>query len=302
MSVSLWDVLTVAVKALLYAATLGSAGGVMFLCYSRALLGAKDEHAMLRHIEIGVMLAVLASALRIMVSAGSLAGAASGMFDPSLVHLVWHSGEDGAVILRVAGLLLAVQALGARGGAPGRGAPRLASGTAFAVIGACCAALSFAWVGHAHATRSWWVEGSMAVHLVAAAFWIGALVPLSQLAKHGDPARLAAPAARFGSAAMAVVALLMLAGLAVLCRLLGSAGALWSSAYGRTACVKLTLVAGLLGLAAYNKLRLTPRLIAGDRQAVALLARSIRGEIVLAASILAATAALTTLAGAPGLG
>jgi putative copper export protein len=67
-------------------------------------------------------------------------------------------------------------------------------------------------------------------------------------------------------------------------------------------CVKLVLVAGLLSLAAFNKFRLTPRLLAGDAAAAHGLRRSIHAEMALAAAILLTTAVLTTLFGPPALG
>lgn len=290
MSFAVFEALSVLVKAALYAATLGAAGGVFFLCSLGDLIGAEDRRLILRRIETGFALAAAASALSVMVIAGSMSGDAAGMFDSSLLHLVWHSGEDGAVMLRMAGLLLAVRVLASRRAAP---VP--------AFLGAACAALSFAWVGHARATGSPWAAAAMAVHLVAVAYWVGALGPLLLLARHGDPRYLAPAAARFGRVAGLVVGALVLAGLTLLWRLLGSASALWASAYGRMAACKLALVACLLGLAAYNRLALTPRLLAGDARAVLLLRRSVRAEIALAGAILVATAALTTLAGAPAL-
>jgi copper resistance protein D len=74
---------------------------------------------------------------------------------------------------------------------------------------------------------------------------------------------------------------------------------LWRSDYGRRACVKLALVACLLALAAFNKLRLTPRLAAGDPAAVRALRRSIAAEMAMAGAVFFATAALTTLSGPP---
>jgi putative copper export protein len=119
------------------------------------------------------------------------------------------------------------------------------------------------------------------------------------LARHNVPRRIASVAARFGTAAAAVVAALILAGLAVLGVLLNSASELWASGYGRTLCVKLALVACLLACAAFNKLRLTPRLMAGHAAAVRTLRASIRIELVLASLILIVTAVLTTLTGPP---
>jgi putative copper export protein len=65
--------------------------------------------------------------------------------------------------------------------------------------------------------------------------------------------------------------------------------------------VKLAFVAGLLTLAAVNKLRLTPGVAAGDPTAVVNLRRSIAGEMTIAAAILVVTASFTTLVGPPEL-
>jgi putative copper export protein len=289
--IGVWDILAVIVKAALYAATFAAAGGAFFLCYAGSMLEAGERRTISRRVERWVGAAVAASALGILVTAGSMTGDASGMFDSKLIHMVWHAGEDSAVITRIAGLLLAVRA-----------ATAARPSTPLAAVGAGCAAMSFVWVGHAHATGSFWTATAVALHLASAAFWVGALGPLAILARDGDPRRIGAVAARFGAAAMAAVGVLAAAGLYALSRFLGHASALWSSPYGMTMCVKLAFVAGLLSLAAINKLKLTPRLLAGDLGAVRSLRRSIQAEMALAALILLVTAALTTLIGPPALG
>jgi putative copper export protein len=97
------------------------------------------------------------------------------------------------------------------------------------------------------------------------------------------------------------VGALAAAGAVLLWLLLGGFGALWGSAYGRCAMLKLALVACLLSLAAFNKWRLTPRLAAGDALALKALRLSICVEMILGAAILGVTAALTTLTGPPAL-
>ncbi len=62
------------------------------------------------------------------------------------------------------------------------------------------------------------------------------------------------------------------------------------SAYQQRLLIKLIFFAALLGLAAYNKLRLTPLLRRDFDRGVGRLRISIRIEIALAALILAATA------------
>ena len=88
---------------------------------------------------------------------------------------------------------------------------------------------------------------------------------------------------------MGVVAALLAAGVVLLIVLCG--GELRpDSAYQQRFVVKLTLVAALLSLAAWNKLRLTPLLDESYALGVAKLRRSIRCEIAVALVILAATA------------
>jgi hypothetical protein len=80
------------------------------------------------------------------------------------------------------------------------------------------------------------------LHLWCGAFWLGALWPLLQVARHDDPLT-AALAARFGRIALYLVGVLLAAGALLACRLLGSLAALWSSDYGRMLSLKLLLVA-----------------------------------------------------------
>ena len=66
--------------------------------------------------------------------------------------------------------------------------------------------------------------------------------------------------------------------------------------YGRLLAVKLAVFVLLLGLAAFNRLRLTPALLAGDAGAGARLRRSIGLEFAAVLVILVVTAVLTTVA------
>ena len=79
------------------------------------------------------------------------------------------------------------------------------------------------------------------------------------------------------------------------------AGGLWAGAadettYGRLLAVKLAVYLLLLGLAAFNRLRLAPALLAGDAGAGVRLRRSIGLEFAAVLIILATTAILTTIA------
>jgi putative copper export protein len=286
-----WDAAAIALKALTYAATLGAAGAVFFLRYNGTLITGANRLS-IRRVVIGLsILSVLAGAAQIMMSAASMSGEAAGMWDAPLLRLTWQAGAGRVNVIRAAGLLLSALVLWSDR------PPWLA------IFGAAMAATSFAWTGHARALNP---DGLplvlLGVHLLSVAFWLGALAPLLIVAHRADLPDIAAAAARFGAAAVYVVGALIAAGVSLLwMMLLGHVTALWTSSYGRYVMLKLAFVAGLLCLAAFNKLRLTPRLRAGDAGAAWSLRTSIRVELLLGILILTVTAALTTLTGPPAL-
>jgi putative copper export protein len=104
---------------------------------------------------------------------------------------------------------------------------------------------------------------------------------------------------KFGTLAVVVVSLLIVAGFALLWMLSYGQADFWSSGYGNMIAAKLLLVVLLLGAAALNKLRLTPRLMNGDARAIVILRRSIQFEILAAVLILLVTASFTSLLGPP---
>ncbi len=291
MSFSPWDAALIALKAVSYAATLVAAGAVFFLGYGHPRIENADRPHFARMLWGCSLLALAACAAQIAVTAGSIGGDARSMLNGSLARMVWNAGQGRAIGIRVFGLLVAVLA------SPPSRRPHWS-----ASIGAVLAAASFAWVGHAHSLSPQALPMFLiSVHLVAAAFWLGALPSLLIVSRRGDPSQAAAAAARFSSLAMFVVGALVAAGVGLLWLMLGDFSGLWRSDYGRWVSLKLGLVAALLGLAALNKWRLTPRLRGGELSALHQLRTSIWIEVCLGASILMVTAAFTTLAGPPAL-
>jgi putative copper resistance protein D len=286
----IWDAALIAVKTSTYGGTLCAAGASYFLVYCRALITRAERRHIAALLLGAAALAVLAGAAQILLVAGSMSADASGALDGSLLSMVWQAGAGRAYVIRAIGLALAaLLVMSERLAAP-------------ALLGAAMAATSFAWTGHARALPADRIPLLLqGIHLLAAAFWLGALVPLFIVARSEDVPRVAAAAARFASRAMLAVGALIAAGAALLGLLLGDPAALWGSDYGRLVMLKLALVGGLLSVAAFNKLRLTPRLRAGDARAASQLRTSIQAEWVLAAFILAATATFTTVTGPPAL-
>ncbi len=284
-----WDAAVVIAKAVTYAATLGAAGGVAFLVYCEDVIPAGCS-VLIRRFQVSLLgLAAVASTAKILVTSASMAGDASGLFDASLTAMVLQTGEGHACAARAVGLCLLVAAM------VRRTPPVIA-----ALSGGVLAATSFAWVGHVHALgRPWLWTAVLVVHLAAVGFWLGALMPLWLLARRAGVSVTAAAAGRFGNVALAVVGMLVAAGITLLCVLLHGAAELRDSDYGRLALCKITAVALLLTLAALNRLRLTPRLRAGEAAAASAFGRMVLGEIIVAFVIVSVTAAMTTLTG-PG--
>lgn len=168
---------------------------------------------------------------------------------------------------------------------------------------------SLAWAGHAVGALG--VEGLVhpaadVVHLIAAAAWVGMLVPLSlTLAAAGrDPAAGAAvtfghrATTRFSNVGVAAVAALLVTGSINTFYLADSVPALTGTEYGRLLLVKVALFLAMIAMAAINRQRLTPRLAAAasaPAAAVAVLRRLRRNtlfEVAAGALILLIVAAL----------
>jgi putative copper resistance protein D len=286
-----WDAAAALAKAITYAGTLGAAGAIFFLNYNERSLHDGERRGIVRSVVMLSAVAALAGTARILLLAASISDNLAGMFDVSFAGMILRAGEGSALAIRIAGLILCTAVL-----LPGWVWTRLA------FFGALLAAASFAAVGHVHALKPNFIPSLLLMlHLWCGAFWLGALWPLLRVARGGDNALTAALAARFGNIALLLVALLVAAGALLMYRLLGSIADMWSSGYGRMLSLKLLLVVALLSAAAVNKLRLTPRLAAGDAAAALHLRRSVGLEMMLGSLILLVTAAFTTLGGPPGL-
>jgi copper transport protein len=143
--------------------------------------------------------------------------------------------------------------------------------------------------GHASTASPQWLTKPMVfLHGVGVAFWVGALSPLASMAKR-PTAPLLVILNRFSRIAVPVVAAIALTGLALAFVQLVNVRALIETRYGLILSIKLVLVAGLLGLAALNRLRLTPRLAFNPLDTKALV-RSIILECIVAVGILAVVA------------
>ena len=172
-----------------------------------------------------------------------------------------------------------------------------ATNRAILALGVALAVASFVVTGHAATAEPRWLMSLMVgVHLLCAAFWLGALAPLFAAARRLPVTEAGALMTRFSRFGVYSVAALILSGSVIACVQMPSLAGFIETDYGARLAVKLGLVAVIVGLADYNKVFLTPRLIAGDAAAVPAIRRSIAAEYILYVLILGAAASLTMTA------
>ena len=159
-------------------------------------------------------------------------------------------------------------------------------GIALAIVAWGLAAVSFSLFGHAAtAAPRWLTAPAVALHAGAFIFWLGALPGLAESAA-GSRCGLASILHRFSTLAVPLVGLLVLSGATITVVQLPRAAALLDTGYGRLLTAKLAAVGLLLGLAALNRLRLTPAIEREAPGAADRFRRSVLAEIVLGLVIL----------------
>jgi copper transport protein len=280
-----WTAAMVVVRAILYAGILAGAGGVLFLLLVRPtdLAGRVTASIAATLAGAGSFAAVLA----IGIQGGLLMGGpVASLVDADTWRLGLTSGFGTTAVVALSGLALV--AVGLRLDRPAILRP-------LAYLGAAAALTSFALSGHiVTAGPRWFTVPVLIAHTTAVAFWVGALLPLHEAV--GRLRKGSAPiVTQFSRVAVRAVAVLVAAGLIIVVLQVRGIRGLIGTTYGLILLGKLALVAGLLTLAAINKLRLTPSLGRGEPGAARALRRTIAAEIGLALSILVVTAVLGTM-------
>lgn len=166
---------------------------------------------------------------------------------------------------------------------------------------------SFAWTGHG-AERGGLYAITDIVHLLMAGIWVGALIPLYLSIRTArkelmSPDEISRGLDAFSRIGLAVVALLVASGIgnALLAFEVAHWRAVIGSGYGVTLLGKVTVLLGMLALAAANRYRFAPRLAASLRQqddpvaALGILQRSLALETALAIVVLGLAAHLGSM-------
>lgn len=200
----------------------------------------------------GVVLSLLALPVQAVAVTGDLAALWSGL-------AWWETAVSSFGVATIArGALLALLALSLSARFP----------SPVSVLLAAAAVGTVALDGHQRSVSPTWllVTGDL-LHVGAAAVWFGGLVVVTVLlarpSSRREPVAAAELVARFSGVALWAVLLLGIGGLAMAWPLVGQPAALLGTAYGITLLVKLGAVAVVLAVAAYNRQRLVPAIVAG---------------------------------------
>ena len=292
----------IATRAIHFAATTITAGMLVFrtVIAAPALRAEADVAAVFRTqtqrwLWAGLLVTTISGAVWLLMQAASMSGRPFG--DASVLPTILEDTQIGRVAQVRFAMVIALALYLARA--------RFAGGDWLAAAVGLGLVASFAWTGHAGATAG--QAGDLhvaadALHLCAAAAWIGGLLSLllffivARRTLRPDWVSLARKATeRFSIMGIVSVAALSATGLVNAWLLVGSLHALIDTEYGRLLLLKLAVFAGMLALAATNRLWLTPRLGSSDSGAIRWLARNSAIEFVLALAVLAIVGLLGTL-------
>ncbi len=150
------------------------------------------------------------------------------------------------------------------------------------MLGGACLLVSGA-IGHPAAIDPYWTIPAKMMHLLAGSVWIGGLVWLIWLSRCDDAA-CRIEAGRVSSVALVSVIVIALSGLLETFFFLNTPADLIDSRYGQRVLAKMIGLAILVGIGAYNRFGLLPRLhaVEGPER----LSRSMKAEIAVLTMII----------------
>ena len=186
------------------------------------------------------------------------------------VGLVSVYGQTSVVALGA--LVAALVALGVKGDGLGK---------SMGIVAIVLVGLAVTLSGHASAAQpQWLMKPALFFHVVAIAWWVGALYPLILLLR-ADPGVATPALLNFSRAIPFAVAPLVVSGLVLAVVQLGAPGPAWLTGYGAILAAKLVALAALFAIAGWNRWALTTPAAAGDAGAIRRMRRAIVGEIFL---------------------
>ena len=233
-----------------------------------------------RPIRLATLLAVAATLLLVAYTIAWSIGVAGGLGPTVDAVMTATATTPGA--LEVARIALTVIALWALG---------LARRPALAALFAMVAVLITGASGHPAVTLPYWTIPAKAIHLLAAATWLGGLLWIVSAERHGE--RYVQGTRHVSSYAFLSVIVVVATGLVQSALFLPSVRALYESTYGRLVLLKVAGFVVLVMFGAYHR-RIVPRM--ETTMARRHLRRSVRVEIAVMVIVAALGGLLATVA------
>jgi len=257
---------------------------------AKLLIYIGDIRSYLRGLRIAIIVMLTGAFSKLFIANAQLSGQLSGAFNHDTWGWVWLSnGTQFLVFTSGAALGLFASFINT-----------INLKKAAALIAALILSIGFSVSGHTQAADAlpllplWIVP-----HTLIAGYWIWA--PVSLWPKDTDTDdNIALKADRFSRFAIWAVPILFVSGLYLFWRLNGSFWESGTTLYGRLLLGKLAAALLLLGLGAYNKLRITDLLHRDPHKGRAALRLSLRGEAVLFFAVILCVLFATTVTGPEG--
>jgi putative copper resistance protein D len=225
-----------------------------------------------------------------MLEAGEVGEGWADVYDPQIVMSVLLDTDFGRVWCWRLGLAAVLIVLAFVDRRPSRPMLAVLAGLLLGSLGL---------IGHAAMQSGligWLHSGNHALHLLAAGFWFGSLVPLLFCLRDRSLSKDALAAVRrFSALGHVAVAAVIITGVVDTWLVLGKLPIDLASPYQALLATKIALVAVMVAAALANRYVLLPPLLARSRASSPMLRYSAMGEVVLGLGVLAVVSALGTL-------
>ncbi len=262
----------VAAQAAHLAAVLSVSGALTF----RALVS--NVSSLSRLVGISLTVALAAGALMLLLQAAAFADTQDLRQAAAVLPAVLGDTRFGRLLLLRLALLVLAAVLACRRETP-------------AALVAAASVMLQAAMGHATAEDQPVLVLDLALHILAAATWLGGLIPLLLALRSSDGIRAVH---RFSLVALLCVAVIAYTAFAQVDAFAGGLAGLFGTDYGQVALVKMTLFAALLVTAVANRFVFTPKL-EHSAESVRRLRRGVGIEIALGLAVVGAAATLASL-------
>ena len=300
---AIWEVLILSTKLTVYLGLSALLGGFLILLIAPFIQDKLSQARLLwqtyiiKYMAVFALIGVLATILDFFFQVGALSQSGfTGMFDAVMQNMVAQSALGTVAISRLCVFIVGLVFCGMVYWQLARKiTPNFFVTLIVAIIQWGSVGYTFMLSGHTVQLDSSYGY-ALAVHVIIALSWMGALWPLSAACLHLSPTPLYTLMRKFGHLAIGLVSLLLLAGTLLAWELVGSVGNLFNQIYGQSLLLKLGFVNAILLLAAWHKLKSTPKLLTHSNAAIDM-RRSIQIEMLIGLCIFLITAVLTTVLG-----